>query len=307
MKTQTEEILWIATQEDDLIPREIVRFALKNRISFSKLLDFEEKDFKGISARSVGNFLKKTENINVSKYQEIWNSTYANNICLITYDDLYFPNKFKVLESTSTFLLYHKGKKIPFEKSVAIVGTRNCSTYAAEFTRQLSTKVSQKGYTVVSGLARGIDVIAHRSALNAGGQTIAVLAWMNNPYPPEHRKLLEEITRNGFAISDTYFTNRGTLARGKFVHRNEIISGISDVLVAVESSTSGGTVHQVEIAKKQNKTIIVLEPQKENHSSYKGFEHFVDLGALPVKSVEEAIKIIEKPKESDTTLLEFSK
>jgi DNA processing protein len=314
MKSQTEEMLWIAAQEDSLMPKEIVDYAIKNRISLSEILEYSEDDFKGVTAQSVKRFFEKTNNIDVTKYGNIWNSAYEQEVRLITYDDIYFPKKLRELESQSTILLYHKGAGLSFENCIAVVGTRNCSTYGAEFARSVSRKIAESGHTVVAGLATGIDAIAHRGALSVGGKTIAVLAWMFNPYPKENRKLLEEITNDGFAISDTYFTNQSGLARAKFVHRNEIISGISDVLIAVESSVTGGTVHQVQIAKRQKKLVLTLEPEEENTVAYKGFEKFVELGAVPVKSVEQVMTIIENNKKrqqsdldkKEKTLFEYS-
>ena len=302
-------MLWIGAQEDSIVPFDIMKIVIPQRISLSKLMDLSESELPGVSANNIKKFFVRTKNIDERKYQRIWSNTRRENICLITYDDPYFPKKLKTLSTNRTILFYHKGERLPFEKCIAIVGTRNCSTKAAEFTRELSRKVAQQGNIVVAGLALGLDTVAHRGALSVGGKSIAVLPWIFNPSPRSNWKLLDEITKNGFAISDTFLNTEGMRAAGKFVHRNEIISGISDVLVAVESTTSGGTTHQVQIALKQKKPIITLEPSKENAFAYEGFEKFVDLGANPVKSVEEAFTLIEKLRnekvEIDTTLSDF--
>jgi len=310
MKSQTEEMLWIAAQEDHMFPLEILNYAISKNISLSELLGHSVNSFEGVSAKSVKQFFENTNKINEKKYKSIWNSAKSQRASLITYDDPYFPTHLKELESNTTVLLYHKGIQIPFEKCVAIVGTRNCSTYAAEFTRELSMQVVQKGYTVVAGLALGIDTISHRGALKAGGKTIAVLAWMDNPNPTSNHKLLDEIIKNGFAISDSFFNYHGMMAKSKFVHRNEIISGISDYLVAVESGITGGTIHQVEIALRQNRIVIAVEPKSDNNEANRGFEKFEKLGAIPAKSVEDVLHIIEERKitklQVKSNLLEFS-
>lgn len=312
MKSQSEEFLWIAAQEDQLIPFEMVQFAIKKHIPLLELLEYEGNDFEGVSSKTIGSFLTKRETIDVTKYQQIWDRAQEQRVCLITYDDPAFPQNLKDLESNKTVLLYHKGLDIPLTNCVAIVGTRNCSTHAAEFTRELSRKVAQSGHIVVAGLARGIDSYAHRGAISVGGKTIAVLPWMFNPYPKEHECLLKEVCRNGVAISETFFTTRGQLNKARFVFRNAIISGISDVLVAVESSTTGGTIWQVEIARKQNRPVIAIEPESDNVEAYRGFEKFVDMGAMPAKSVEQTLQLIEKNKptkeqKTETKLLsEFS-
>ena len=99
------------------------------------------------------------------------------------------------------------------------------------------------------------------------------------------------------------------MARAKFVHRNHIISGISDFLVAVESDTTGGTVHQVEIALKQGRVVIAVEPEIDNRTSYQGFEKFEKLGAIPAKTIEDVLQIIEERKAKqkvNADLLKFS-
>ena len=296
MKSQTEEMLWIAAQENHIIPLEIIKHVVSENVSLSELLGYSQSSFKGISATSVKQFFERTEKINEKKYKEIWNSAQSQRILLLTYDNPYFPAKLKEIEPNTRVLLYHKGRQIPFEKCVAIVGTRNCSTYAVEFTRKLSMEVAQKGYIVVAGLALGIDTIAHRGALEVGGKTIAVLAWMHEPSPTSNYQLLEEITQNGFAISDSFYNYQGMMARAKFVHRNEIISGISDYLVAVESGLTGGTTHQVEIACRQNKVVIAVEPQSDNSAAHRGFEKFEKLGAIPARTVKDVLQIIEERK-----------
>jgi len=309
MRSETEEMLWIAAQEDHLIPIEIIENAVKNEISMTKILDFSDDDLSNIDAKTVKKFFERTEKIDERKYRNIWNTVYRDKFNMIFYDDYKFPPQLKMAHGNSTVLLYHDGLELPFENCVAVVGTRNCSTQAAEFTRELSRSLVQEGHVVVAGLALGIDTVAHRGALSADGKTIAVLPWIHNPTPKSNNRLLQEIKENGFAISDTFFNTDGMMAKGRFVHRNEIISGISDVLVAVESGITGGTRHQVEIALRQEKTVIVPEPLEENKTAYEGFEKFVDLGAEPVKSIDEVFEIIKNKAKpfKDTTLLEFPK
>jgi DNA protecting protein DprA len=308
MRSETEEMLWIAAQEDHLVPIQIINYAQENGISMTQILDLSNEELSGIDSSSVKRFFEKTEKIDEKKYRNIWDNVYRHKINMIFYDDYKFPQQLKSAKGNTTVLLYHDGEELPFENCVAVVGTRNCSTHAAEFTRELSRTLVQEGYVVVAGLALGIDMIAHRGALSAGGKTIAVLPWMYSPTPKSNYRLLEEIKENGFAISDTFFNTEGMMAKARFVHRNEIISGISDFLIAVESGITGGTRHQVEIALRQKKTVIVPEPLKENKTAYEGFEKFVELGAIPVTSIEEILSIIKNTKQyKDTTLLEFPK
>ncbi|OLC33198.1 MAG: hypothetical protein AUH84_07340 [Thaumarchaeota archaeon 13_1_40CM_4_38_7] len=297
MRTQTEELLWIASQEDHLIPTSLIQFATSKRIGLRELLeDCKPNDFQGISFDDLSKFLKNRESINVRKYQIIWDTVQKERINLITYDDLMFPSQLKELQSNHTVMLYQKGEPVEYKNCIAVVGTRDCSTRAAEIARELGMRLAKQNYVIVAGLARGIDASAHRGAIAAGGKTIAVLPWIHNPYPKEHAKLLEEITQNGCVISENFSAHK-KLDKFKFIERNAIISAISDVLVAVESSTSGGTVWQVEIAVEQGRPVIAIEPERENKDAYKGFEKFVDSGAIPVRSVKDALATIKKIKD----------
>lgn len=297
MRTQTEELLWIASQEDHFIPTSIIKFALSKKIGLRELLEESQpNDFQGINFEDLSKFLKNRESINVRKYQNIWDTVQKERIDLVMYDDLMFPSQLRELKSNHTVMLYHKGKPIEYKNCIAVVGTRDCSTHSSEIARELSMNLAKQDYVIVAGLARGIDASAHRGAIAVNGKTIAVLSWIHNPYPKEHARLLEEITQNGCAISEN-FCARKQLDKFKFIERNAIISAISDILIAVESSTSGGTVWQVQIAVEQGRPVVAIEPEKENKIAYKGFEKFVDIGAIPARSVKDVLSIMKKIKD----------
>ena len=104
MKSQTEEMLWIATQEVQMIPIDIIKHAVSKQISLSKILDFTVDDFKGIEAKSVRKFFERTQKIDERKCANIWNVVQSNNYSLITYDDPYFPQLLRDVESNKTIL-----------------------------------------------------------------------------------------------------------------------------------------------------------------------------------------------------------
>src|SRR5262249_9798118 len=137
-------------------------------------------------------------------------------------------------------LLYVRGGLVPADgNAVAVVGSRQCSSYGKRLAEQIAGGLARAGFTVVSGLARGIDGIAHRAALGAGGRTIAVLAGgLSEIYPPEHVELAESVTRAGALLSEAPMGMAPQ--RGMFHSRNRLISGLARAVVIVEANEKSG-------------------------------------------------------------------
>ena len=133
-------------------------------------------------------------------------------------------------------VLFRRGKPNPQdEMAVAIVGTRHATRYGIAQAERLAASLARTGFTVVSGLARGIDAAAHRGAIAAGGRTIAVLAsGLLEIYPPEHDKLADEVAANGYLVSES--PPRMIPISGAFPQRNRIISGLSLGTIVIEAA-----------------------------------------------------------------------
>ena len=204
-----------------------------------------------------------------------------------------FPDSLKNLpRKRSPYLLYIQGEKLDFKKCVAIVGTRNCSSKGDIIARELSGKLAKNGYLIVSGLARGIDRSAHIGAIDAGGKTIAVVAWLPEIYPADHNTLAEDIRKNGCIISEYFLVDEKS--KGLIVRRNQIISALSDFVIVVETGPTGGANYAVEYAHKLSKTVIAIKPKSENTEFSEGFKKLVANGAIEADSASQAIKIIKK-------------
>lgn len=178
-------------------------------------------------------------------------------------------------------VLYYRGSILPMDElAIAIVGTRNVTKYGKQITIDTATYLAGSGVTVVSGLARGVDGIAHRAALEAGGRTIAVLgSGVDVIYPPEHRKLALDIIENGAVVSDY---PPGTKPDGiNFPPRNRIISGLSRGTVVVEAGERSGALITAKFALDQGRDIYAVPGSVLSQMS-KGTNQLIADGAQPM-------------------------
>ncbi len=189
--------------------------------------------------------------------------------------------------------LYHIGQLTNFENCIAIVGTRNCSTHGSEMARNIAIELTSNNFTIVSGLAKGIDSYAHRGAITNNGKTIAVLGWLNEIYPSEHKILAEEIKKNGCILSEKLEKPK-QYANYEFLKRNEIVVGLSDCIVVVESKYLGGTKYVAEYARKIKKPIIIIKPKGEHIDFNDGYEQFIKNGCISAKNSDDVLKIIRQ-------------
>jgi len=174
---------------------------------------------------------------------------------------------------------------------VAIVGTRRPSSYGKEVTYQLAHALARKGVIIVSGLAFGIDAIAHRAALDAKGMTIAVLAGgLDNIYPRSHVGLAKSIIQSGGALVSEY--PHGIKARQyQFLARNRLVSGLSDGVIVTEAAERSGTLSTINHALDQNKEVFAVPGNITSPLSI-GPNRFIAQGAHPVLSVESILEVI---------------
>jgi DNA processing protein len=186
-------------------------------------------------------------------------------------------------------LLYVRGGLTSADASaVALVGSRHCTDYGKRVTTRLATGLVRAGVTVVSGLARGIDGLAHRAALQAGGRTIAVLAGgLSSIYPPEHGDLAREVEASGALLSEATM-GQEPLA-GMFPARNRIISGLCKVVVIVEAAQKSGALITATHAAEQGRTVMAVPGSVEVQSSG-GTHELIRKGAILVRGVEDILE-----------------
>ena len=187
--------------------------------------------------------------------------------------------------------LYVKGEiRREDDKAVAVIGTRSASHYGRRVTRDLCRGLASLGFTVISGMARGIDGVAHDEALNAGGRTIAVLgSGVDRAYPPEHRKLYHRISENGAVISELPL-GAPPLAFN-FPARNRLISGLSAGVVVVEATEKSGSLITAAIALEQGREVFAV-PGEVGSSRSRGGHRLIRQGAKLVENVDDILEEI---------------
>ena len=151
---------------------------------------------------------------------------------------------------------------------VAIVGSRRCSTYGQNAALMLSRELAQRGVTIISGMARGIDAAAHRGALEAGGKTVAVMGTgLDQFYPRDHSKLALEILKKGGALV-TQFPLGTPPVSENFPYRNRVISGLSLGVVVVEAAENSGSLITARLAMEQNREVFAVPGNITSRNSF---------------------------------------
>ncbi len=171
---------------------------------------------------------------------------------------------------------------------VAIVGSRKVSAYGRAVTENLASELARLGVVIVSGLALGVDSIAHQAALDAGGLTIAVLPTsLDQIYPASHLNLARQITAGGGCLISEY--PPGTEAfPSNFIARNRLVSGLADVLLITEAAKNSGTMHTAGFALDQGRTVMAV-PGNINSPGSEGCNNLIKAGAAPATSLEDVL------------------
>jgi len=207
------------------------------------------------------------------------------------------PHKHKYLQIIDTIdkspeKLYFIGK-LPENRqpTVAVVGSRKPTSYGKEVTYRIANDLAIRGIIIVSGMALGVDAIANRAALDAGGITLAVVAnSVDIIYPANHKQLTADIIKNGGAIISEY--EPVTEARDfQFLERNRIVSGLSDAVIVTEAAARSGTLSTVMHALNQGREVFVV-PGNITSPLSAGCNNLIKQGAHPITCAEDVIEII---------------
>ena len=194
-----------------------------------------------------------------------------------------FPKALKLIASPPQ-ILFHTGADIGEllkRPRIAIVGSRNVSVYGRQVTAKLARELAEQGIVVISGLALGVDAIAHTAALDCGGLTIAVLpSPLDRPYPASNANLARRIVANGGALVSEYSEDVYTF-KTNFVARNRLVAGLSQAVLITEAAEKSGSLHTARFALEQGKDVLAIPGNITNIGSV-GTNNLIKAGAIPV-------------------------
>lgn len=225
----------------------------------------------------------KKNSINFDYFEKLENE----GVSVVVNCDDNFPKKLRDIPQ-SPCVLYYKGNIQEVEKSLAIVGPRKASYYGRWAAEKYSKEIAKAGVCIVSGLAKGIDAIAHKGALESNQITYAVLGnGLDRIYPKCNEKLYSQIEESGALISE-YPLGMEPKA-SNFPQRNRIISGLSDAVFVVEAKKKSGTLITVDYALKQGKDVLVL-PGNVNSLYSQGTNQLIKEGAIMVTECKDILE-----------------
>lgn len=190
--------------------------------------------------------------------------------------------------SDSPSILFCRGSITEADRlAVSLVGSRRCTAYGRRQAERLAGALARAGFTIVSGLARGIDAAAHRGALNAGGRTIAVMATgVTEIYPPEHADLAVEIAKQGAVVSEFPLDQKPR--PGMFPQRNRIISGLCLGSIVVEATERSGSLHTARHAMEQGREVFAVPGPIDSLAS-EGCHRLIRDGVTLVRNADDVI------------------
>lgn len=211
-----------------------------------------------------------------------------NGIEVISIDEPSYPGLLKEISSPPV-VLYARGQLLPEDAiAIAVVGSRHATHYGKTQAESIGRSLAAAGFTVVSGLARGVDAAAHLGALKAGGRTLAVLgSGLLSIYPSEHQRLARQISEQGALLSE-YYPSR-TPRSGAFPERNRIVTGLCLGTIVVEAAQRSGALISARLAMEQDREVFAV-PGPINSRMSKGCHQLLKDGAKLVETIEDVLE-----------------
>jgi DNA processing protein len=242
----------------------------------------------------IGELLKLRAEIDLEK--EL-GAVHDLGISIVTIADDQYPQGLRSVPQAPP-VLYMKGQILEEDQfAIAVVGTRRKTSYGKQVAEELAQFLAANGITVISGLARGIDTIAHQGALDAGGRTIAVMGCgLDITYPPENRQLSQEIIQHGALVSEFF---PGTQPEAvNFPPRNRIISGLARAVVVVEADERSGALITAKFAIEQSRDVFAV-PGSIYAPRSRGTNRLISDGAIPLLDFKDLLLVLNLEQTAD--------
>lgn len=243
------------------------------------------REIDGVGERLVAMIRQRDRRL----VDQMLNACEKNQIGYLIATESRYPVLLRSIPDPPSILFYKGTFSEKDQLSIAIVGTRHATAYGKDHAGRISRSLSRAGFTLVSGLARGIDAVVHEAALRTNGRTIAVLAnGLDTVYPPENNALAEEILEQGGMLLSEQppgFPPK----RGMFPQRNRIISGISLGVLVIEAAQRSGTLITARHAAEQGRDVFAL-PGPVNSRVSQGCHQLIRDGATLASSAEDIIE-----------------
>lgn len=240
-------------------------------------------EVEGIERKTAGKIVKSRDEVKVEREIELCDK---HGVDIVIYADDRYPHLLKEIHQPPP-LLYVKGDLKPDEVCLAVVGTRGNTVYGKTACYNIVSDLASEGIVIVSGLARGIDKIAHRACLDAGGRTYAIMGHgLSRIYPSEHKQLAREVLENGAIISEFPMTAQPKAHH--FPRRNRIMSGMSYGVLVVEAPERSGALITATHALNQNRYVFAI-PGPINSKVSKGTNDLIKDGAFPVDGANDIL------------------
>jgi DNA processing protein len=253
-----------------------------NKAPVQRLVQVEGIDYK------MAELLKKGGNEETAREQLALITEHS--VQYVTIWEASYPSLLKRISDPPVILFYRGDISEQRNRTIAVVGSRTPSAYGKVVCADIVRQLVAQEITIVSGMARGIDSIAHHTALQSGGETLAVLGCgIDCCYPPENRRLFDEITRHGAVMSE-YFLGTGPDAIN-FPKRNRIITGLSLGTLVVEAGDRSGAIISALFSLNQNREVFAI-PGNINNPQSRGTNRLIKQGAKLVQNVEDILNEI---------------
>jgi DNA processing protein len=210
----------------------------------------------------------------------------------ITFEDSMYPPLLREIQNPPK-KLYIKGELSYKDAMIAIVGTRKASESGIKLAHLFAKSLVEAGYTIISGLALGIDTASHKGALDSSGTTVAVLGnSIDGIYPPQNEDLAKKIIKTGAIVSE--YGPGEIIEKRNFLERNRIISGMSIATIVIEAPSRSGSIATARLAGEQGRDVFVV-PGSVDDPNYEGSNSLIRDGAILIRSIKDVLEEISLP------------